>query len=90
MAQVIASNPTCIRLGVEEDTAIIVRKGADAEVVGSGIVIVIEGFDIIDSNILDHGSTEKVYITILKSSCYLQAANIEFREITPLTGSLQR
>ncbi|WP_407430389.1 cyanophycinase [Arcticibacter sp.] len=62
MAQVIASNPTCIGVGIEEDTAVIVRNGEDAEVVGSGIVIVVEGFGITDSNILDHGSTEKIYI----------------------------
>lgn len=62
MAQVIASNPTCIGIGIEEDTAVVVRNGAEAEIVGSGIVIIIEGFGITDSNILDHGSTEKIYI----------------------------
>lgn len=62
MAQVIASNPTCIGLGIEEDTAVIVRRGAEAEIVGNGIVIVIEGFGITDSNILDHDSTDKIYI----------------------------
>lgn len=62
MAQVIASNPTCIGLGIEEDTAVIVRNGDEAEITGSGIVIIVEGFGITDSNILDHGSTEKIYI----------------------------
>lgn len=62
MAQVIASNPTCIGIGIEEDTAVVVRNGSEAEIVGSGIVIIIEGFGITDSNILDHGSTEKIYI----------------------------
>jgi cyanophycinase len=62
MAQVIASNPTCIGMGIEEDTAIIIRNGSEAEVIGSGIVIVIEGFGITDSNILSHGSNEPIYI----------------------------
>jgi cyanophycinase len=59
MAQVIATNPTCIGLGIEEDTALIVRNGIETEVIGSGIVIVIEGFHIKDSNILNFGSNEK-------------------------------
>jgi cyanophycinase len=62
MAQVVATNPTCIGIGIEEDTAIIVRNGLDAEVIGSGVVIVIEGFNITDSNILELGSEESIYI----------------------------
>lgn len=62
MAQVIATNPTCIGIGIEEDTAVIVRNGLDAEVIGSGVVIVIEGFNITDSNILELGSQESIYI----------------------------
>jgi cyanophycinase len=46
MAQVIMTNPTCIGIGIGEDTAIAVRNGLDAEVVGSGLVIVMEGFEI--------------------------------------------
>ncbi|PRY55332.1 cyanophycinase [Arcticibacter pallidicorallinus] len=75
MAQVIASNPACIGMGIEEDTAVIVREGRRAEVVGSGIVILIEGFGISDSNIMDHGSTEKIYIhdlnvSMLSAGCH--------------------
>lgn len=62
MAQVIATNPTCIGVGVEEDTALIVRNGLETEVIGSGIVIIIEGFRITDTNILNFGSDEKIYI----------------------------
>ena len=53
MAQVIATNPTCIGLGIEEDTAIIIRDGVNAEVIGNGIVTVVEGFFISSSNIAD-------------------------------------
>jgi len=53
MSQVVVENPTCIGVGISEDTAIIVRKGREVEIAGSGIVIIIEGFDVTDSNILD-------------------------------------
>ncbi len=53
MSQVVVSNPTCIGMGISEDTCLIIREGRLAEVSGSGIVIVIEGFDVTGSNILD-------------------------------------
>jgi cyanophycinase len=62
MAQVIATNPTSVGLGIEEDTAIIVREGINCTVIGSGIAIVIEGFKITDSNIVDFGPDERIYI----------------------------
>jgi cyanophycinase len=62
MAQVIACNPTCIGIGIEENTAIVLRNGLDAEVIGNGIVIIIEGSDIRDSNILDFGKNTAIYI----------------------------
>ncbi len=68
MAQVIATNPGCIGIGIEEDTAIIVREGVEAEVIGSGVIIVIEGFNITDSNILKFGSGESIYIHNLNVS----------------------
>lgn len=51
MAQVIITNPTSIGIGLEEDTAIVVRNGLDAEIVGTGLAIVIEGFQIKESSI---------------------------------------
>lgn len=62
MAQVIVTNPTCVGIGLEEDTAIIVRNGREAEVVGSGTIIVIEGFRIGDSNVQDF--TKKQIISV--------------------------
>lgn len=68
MAQVIATNPTCVGIGVEEDTALIVRKGMEAEVIGSGVVTVMEGFKIRDSNIVSFGQDECIYIDNLNVS----------------------
>lgn len=62
LAQVIATNPTCVGIGIEEDTAIIVRNGIEATVIGSGTIIVIEGFGITESSIEDF--TKKKLITI--------------------------
>ena len=43
MAQIIATNPGCIGLGLEEDTGIVVTQGREIEVIGSGVVTVVDG-----------------------------------------------
>jgi cyanophycinase len=47
LAQVIATNPGCLGIGIEEDTAIIVRNGLECTVVGSGTVLVLQGAGIV-------------------------------------------
>jgi len=58
MAQVVVTNPTCIGIGIEEDTAVIVRNGQEMEVVGTGLVIILEGFQIKDAD-LDEFTNQK-------------------------------
>ncbi|HEY8971517.1 MAG TPA: cyanophycinase [Puia sp.] len=50
LAQVIATNPGCIGLGIEEDTAVVIRNGVEAAIVGSGTIFRIEGFNIGQAN----------------------------------------
>lgn len=66
MAQVVVTNPTCIGIGIEEDTAIIVRNGLEAEVVGTGTIIVIEGFEISETCIEDFTRNKPITIRDLK------------------------
>lgn len=66
MAQVIVTNPTCIGIGIGEDTAIIVRNGLEAEVAGSGLIIVIEGFHIGLANVDDFLNKKPISIRNLK------------------------
>ena len=66
MAQVVATNPTCIGIGIEEDTAIIVRNGVDAEVVGTGTIIIIEGFQLGETSIEDFTNDKPVTIRDLR------------------------
>jgi cyanophycinase len=53
MAQIIATNPTCLGLGIEEDTAVVVREGFHLEVIGSGLVTILEGSECTATNIYD-------------------------------------
>lgn len=66
MAQVVVTNPTCIGIGIEEDTAILVKEGLEMQVKGTGLVIVIEGFAISTSSIKEFSEDKPVTARDLK------------------------
>jgi cyanophycinase len=53
LAQAVAANPSCIGIGLGEDTGMIVTEGNKMEAIGSGLVMIIDGHDILHSNIAD-------------------------------------
>jgi cyanophycinase len=83
MAQVIATNPTCIGVGVSEDTAIIVRNGREAEVLGSGVIIIINGCYLTGSNILEFGKATSVTIKDLRVHLLSRGDTYEIPQINP-------
>lgn len=66
MAQAVAQNPGSIGIGLEEDTAILVTDGKNLEVIGSGLVTILDGMDISSTNIYDIDSNEPFTIFDLK------------------------
>jgi cyanophycinase len=58
MAQAIATNPGCVGLGLEEDTAALVTRGREFEVLGSGIVTVLDGMGMTETNVYEIGNGE--------------------------------
>lgn len=83
MAQVIVTNPTCIGIGIEEDTAIIVQNGVNAEVVGTGTVIVIEGYDIERTDIEAFTSDKPVTIRNIKMHLLAHGELYEIPQTNP-------
>ena len=53
LAQVVATNPSCIGIGLSEDTGMLLTNGNRLEAIGSGLVIIIDGHNILHSNIAD-------------------------------------
>jgi cyanophycinase len=53
LTQAVAANPSCIGIGLGEDTGVFVSEGRYLEAVGSGLVIIIDGHHIRHSNIAD-------------------------------------
>jgi cyanophycinase len=53
LAQAVATNPSCIGIGLGEDTGMLITDGNKMEAIGSGCVTIIDGHDIRYSNIAD-------------------------------------
>lgn len=53
LAQAVAANPSCIGIGLGEDTGMLITGGNKMEAIGSGLVMIIDGHDIRHSNIAD-------------------------------------
>lgn len=78
MAQVISTNPTSLGIGIEEDTAIVVTHGKHAEVIGSGVVIVIDGHNSTKTNITEFGDNMKLSIRDLKVHILAKGDKFDF------------
>lgn len=53
LAQAIATNPACIGIGLGEDTGMLITEGNKMEAIGSGLVMILDGHEIMHSNIAD-------------------------------------
>ena len=66
LAQAVASNPACIGIGLGEDTGMLITGGNKMEAIGSGLVMIIDGHDILHSNIADIPDGNPISIENLK------------------------
>jgi len=53
LAQAVSANPSCVGIGLGEDTGMLVSRGNEMEAIGSGLVIIIDGHKIRHTNIAD-------------------------------------
>jgi len=66
LAQAVAANPGCIGLGLGEDTGMLITEGNKMEAIGSGLVVIIDGHDIMHSNIADIPDGNPISVENLK------------------------
>ena len=66
LAQAVASNPSCIGIGLGEDTGMLITEGNKMEAIGSGLVMIVDGHDIKHSNIADIPDGNPISIENLK------------------------
>ncbi|MFD2512458.1 cyanophycinase [Pontibacter locisalis] len=66
MAQCIVTNPGCIGIGLEEDTAAYVTEGREMLVIGSGLMTVVDGMDLTSTDIYKIGTGDPFSVRGLK------------------------
>lgn len=66
LAQAVASNPSCIGIGLGEDTGMLTTEGTKMEAIGSGLVMILDGHDIRHCNIGDIPDGNPISIENLK------------------------
>jgi len=66
MAHRLATNPGCLGIGLEEDTGIVVKHGRDAEVIGSGLIVVMDARGSTETNIHEAENGQPVTLRNMK------------------------
>lgn len=66
LVQAVATNPSAIGIGLGEDTGMLITDGNKMEAIGSGLVVIIDGHDVLHSNIADIPDGNPVSIENLK------------------------
>lgn len=72
LAQAIVTNPSCVGIGLGEDTALVIRHGTRAECLGSGMVVIIDGHDIGFTNVADVPDGTPLYVENLRVHCLVR------------------
>jgi cyanophycinase len=67
--QTIIGNPGVIGLGLGEDTGIVIYKGDVMEVVGSGLVVIIDGSTINYTDLTEIGDFNPLQLKVLQCIC---------------------
>jgi cyanophycinase len=60
--QAVVSNPKTLGIGLGEDTGLLIKEGNEMEALGSGLVILVDGRNVSDTNITDVALGEPISI----------------------------
>lgn len=63
--QAVVTNPMVLGIGLGEDTGLLIKKGTDMEAIGSGLVILVDGKQIKNTNLTDVSLGEPISISNL-------------------------
>ena len=66
LVQAVACNPSSIGIGLGEDTGMLITEGNKMEAIGSGLVVIIDGHEILHSNIADIPEGNPISVENLK------------------------
>jgi cyanophycinase len=80
LAHAIVMNPEALGIGLGEDTALIIRKGFNAECRGSGMVVIIDGREITQTNITEIENDAPIFVENLKVHLLVKGCKFSVKE----------
>lgn len=80
LAHAIIMNPEQLGIGLGEDTALIIKNGSEAECRGSGMVVIIDGRNINQTNITTVEEGEAVFVENLKVDLLVKGCHFSLSE----------
>jgi cyanophycinase len=85
LVQIITTNPTCIGVGISENSGVILKGDGNAEVVGTGQVIIVDGRDIGHSNIMNIKPGEPISVENVRIHSLVSGYGYDFKNKIFLT-----
>jgi len=79
LIQIITTNPTCIGVGLGEDSGVILKGDGTAEAIGTGQVIIVEGSNIGHSNIIDIQQGEPIAVENIRIHSLVNGYGYDFK-----------
>lgn len=80
LMQIVTMNPTCIGVGLGEDSGVILKGDGTAEVIGTGQVIIVDGSDVEHSNIMDIEPGVPIAIENIRIHSLVNGYGYDFKE----------
>ena len=92
LIQIVTTNPTSIGVGIGEDSGVILKGDATIEVIGTGQVIIVDGSDIVHSNIMDIEPGGPIAVENVRIHSLVNGYGYDFKKrrfLTPLSYQLE-
>jgi cyanophycinase len=80
LAHAVMMNPEALGVGLGEDTVLIVKKSVDAECRGSGTVVVIDGNEIEQTNIVEADKDTPIFVESLRVHLLAKGCLFSFKD----------
>lgn len=79
LVQIVTTNPTCMGVGIGEDSGVVLKGDGTMEVIGTGQVIVVDGSDIIYSNIMDIEPKASIAVENIRIHSLVHGCGYDFK-----------
>ncbi len=79
LMQIVTTNPSCIGVGIGEDSGIILKGNSTTEVIGTGQVIIVDGADIDHSNIMHIAPGGPIAVENIRVHSLVQGYGYDFK-----------